>query len=68
MMSAVVDLIRQVTTIATNTVLLHPIVPAWSVFKLNVAVPMLKMGTQYQKSSLYKTLLFFYRTHVTKGE
>ena len=47
MMSAVAGLIPQVTTIVTNAVSLHPIVPAWSVLKLNVAVPMLKMTTNY---------------------
>lgn len=47
MMSAVAGLIPQVTTIVTNGVSLHPIVPAWSAFKLNVAVPTLKMVTDY---------------------
>ncbi|MCY3681655.1 MAG: esterase [Gemmatimonadetes bacterium] len=47
MMSAVAGLIPQVTTIVTNAVSLHPIVPAWSVLKLNIAVPMLKMVTDY---------------------
>ena len=47
MMSAVAGLIPQVTTIVANAVALHTIVPAWSVFKLNVAVPMLKRVTDY---------------------
>ncbi|MDE3256622.1 MAG: GMC family oxidoreductase N-terminal domain-containing protein [Gemmatimonadota bacterium] len=47
MMSAVAGLIPQVTTIVANGVALHPIVPAWSSFKLNMALPMLKVATSY---------------------
>ena len=47
MMSAVAGLIPQVTTIVSNGVSLHPIVPRWSVFKLKVAVPMLRRMTDY---------------------
>ena len=38
MMSAVAGLVPQVTTIVTNAVSLHPIVPAWSVLKLTQVV------------------------------
>jgi hypothetical protein len=46
-MSAVAGLTPQVDTIITNAVSLHPVVPAWSRFKLNVAVPMVQMLTPY---------------------
>ena len=47
MMSAMAGLVPQVKTIVSNGVSLHPIVPAWSVFKLKVAVPMLSSMTDY---------------------
>ena len=47
MMSAVAGLIPQVTTIVANGVSLHPVVPAWSSFKLNMTLPLLKMATRY---------------------
>lgn len=47
MMSAVAGLLPQVKTIVSNAVSLHPIVPAWSTFKLNVAVPLVKPLTDY---------------------
>ena len=40
MMAAVAGLLPQVDTIVSNAVSLHPIVPSWSAFKLNVAVPL----------------------------
>ena len=47
MMSVVAGLVPKVTTIIANGVSLHPVVPAWSAFKLNVSVPMLKMMASY---------------------
>src|SRR5205085_9245232 len=47
MMSAVAGLVPQVETIVTNAVSLHPIVPRWSRFKLNVAVPALRLFTSH---------------------
>jgi pimeloyl-ACP methyl ester carboxylesterase len=46
-MSAVAGLVPQVTTIVTNAVSLHPVVPSWSRFKLNFAVPTVRMMTRY---------------------
>lgn len=46
-MSAVAGLLPQVTTIVTNAVSLHPVVPSWSKFKLNFAVPAVRMLTPY---------------------
>jgi pimeloyl-ACP methyl ester carboxylesterase len=46
-MSAVAGLVPQVDTIVTNAVSLHPVVPRWSRFKLNVAVPMVRLLTSY---------------------
>ena len=46
-MSAVAGLVPQVDTIVTNAVSLHPVVPRWSRFKLNVAVPMVRLLTPY---------------------
>lgn len=47
MMSAVAGLVPQVRTIVSNAVSLHPIVPRFSRFKLNVAVPALGLLTDY---------------------
>jgi hypothetical protein len=47
MMSAVAGLVPQVTTIVTNAVSLHPIVPQLSRFKLNVMVPLVAFITDY---------------------
>lgn len=47
MMSAVAGLVPQVTTIVANAVTLHPIVPAWSTFKLNYVVPLIHVLTPY---------------------
>ncbi len=47
MMSAVAGLVPQVTTILSNAVSLHPVVPPLSAVKLNVAVPLVKQITPY---------------------
>jgi pimeloyl-ACP methyl ester carboxylesterase len=47
MMSAVAGLVPQVETIVSNAVSLHPVVPSWSVFKLNVVIPMVGVLTEY---------------------
>ena len=47
MMSAVAGLVPEVTTIVSNAVSLHPVVPWWSNVKLKVAVPMLARITQW---------------------
>ncbi len=39
MLSAVAGLVPQVRTVVSNAVSLHPVVPAWSLFKLNTVVP-----------------------------
>lgn len=46
-MSAIAGLVPQVTTIVTNAVSLHPVVPCWSRFKLNAAVPLVNLLTPY---------------------
>ncbi len=46
-MSAVAGLVPQVDTIVTNGVSLHPLVPSWSHWKLNVAVPALSRLTSF---------------------
>lgn len=46
-MSAVAGLVPQVDTIVTNAVSLHPVVPRWSRWKLNLAVPAVRMLTSY---------------------
>jgi hypothetical protein len=47
MMSAVAGLVPQVTTIVSNAVSLHTIVPAFSHFKLSVALPIITLFTEY---------------------
>ncbi len=47
MMSAVAGLVPKVSTIVSNAVALHPVVPSWSVFKLNFMVPLLRRMTPY---------------------
>jgi hypothetical protein len=47
MMSAVAGLVPEVKTIVTNAVSLHPVVPAFSKVKLNVAVPLIRAFTPY---------------------
>ncbi|HJQ68623.1 MAG TPA: alpha/beta fold hydrolase [Blastocatellia bacterium] len=47
MMSAMAGLVPQVKTIVTNAVSLHPVVPPWSVFKLNFMVPIFSSMTEY---------------------
>jgi hypothetical protein len=46
-MACVAGLVPQVTTIASNAVSLHPIVPRWSKFKLNYAVPLVRWLTPF---------------------
>lgn len=46
-MSAVAGLLPGVETIVANAVSLHPIVPSWSRFKLNVFVPLMGMVTEF---------------------
>jgi hypothetical protein len=46
-MSAVAGLVPQVNVIVSNAVSLHPVVPAWSQWKLAVAVPLMKQLTPY---------------------
>lgn len=47
MMSAVAGLVPQVKTIVSNAVSLHPIVPAASIVKSKVALPLVKLLTPY---------------------
>lgn len=47
MISAVEGLVPQVKTIVTNAVSLHPVVPGWSVFKLNVVLKLITPITDY---------------------
>jgi pimeloyl-ACP methyl ester carboxylesterase len=46
MMSAMAGLVPQVTTIVSNAVSLHPVVPRWSVLKLNFVLPILPLLTK----------------------
>ncbi len=46
-MAAVAGLLPEVKTIVTNAVSLHPIVPAFSETKLKIAVPLIKLITDY---------------------
>ena len=46
-MSAMAGLLPQVKTIVTNAVSLHPVVPSFSKTKLNIAVPMIGLITDY---------------------
>src|SRR5262249_25461126 len=47
MMSAVAGLVPQVKTIISNAVSLHPVVPAFSEFKLRFALPLVRRLTDY---------------------
>ena len=47
MMAAVAGLLPEVRTIVANAVTLHPVVPAWSAFKLRALVPVLDQITPY---------------------
>lgn len=47
MMSAIAGLIPEVTTIVSNAVSLHPVVSAWSRFKLQCLVPVVKLMSDY---------------------
>jgi hypothetical protein len=46
-MSVVAGLVPEVTTVVSNAVSLHPVVPEWSVFKLNVLVPLARLFTNH---------------------
>ncbi len=46
-MSAIAGLIPQVKTIVSNAVSLHPVLPLWSRFKLNVFIPPTEKFTPY---------------------
>ncbi len=46
-MSAMAGLVPEVTTIVSNAVSLCPVVPSWSVFKLNFFLPVVKLLTRY---------------------
>lgn len=47
MMSAIAGLVPEVTTIVSNAVSLHPVVPDWSKFKLQYMVPLVQKMTNY---------------------
>ncbi len=47
MISAVLGLVPQVTTIITNAVSLHPVVPSWSRVKLDLILEMASLITDY---------------------
>ena len=47
MMAAVAGLVPQVTTVVSNAVALHPVVPRFSKFKMNVLLPLVRPLTQY---------------------
>jgi hypothetical protein len=47
MMSAVAGLVPQVTTIVTNAVSLHPVIPEFSRWKIRYLTPLVKMATRY---------------------
>lgn len=47
MMSALAGLVPQVTTIVTNAVSLHPVVPLWSFGKMGMTLPLLHVMTDY---------------------
>lgn len=47
MLSAVAGLVPQVRTVVSNAVSLHPVVPAWSRFKLGYVVPMIGTMTDH---------------------
>lgn len=46
-MSLVAGLLPQVTTVVSNAVSLHPVVPSWSKFKLYLMLPLVKLVTDY---------------------
>lgn len=47
MMSAVAGLVPHVTTIVTNAVALHPVIPSWSRLKIGYALPAIRLLTDY---------------------
>jgi pimeloyl-ACP methyl ester carboxylesterase len=46
MMSAVAGLLPEVTTVVSNAVSLHPVVPRWSRFKLDTLIPLIRLVTR----------------------
>lgn len=46
-MSALAGLVPEVKTIVSNAVSLHPVVPHWSSFKINWAIPLVKQFSAY---------------------
>lgn len=46
-MSVLAGLVPQVRRVVSNAVSLHPIVPSWSVFKLNALVPVVRLFTNH---------------------
>ena len=65
-MAAVAGLLPRVRTVVTNAVTLHPVVPAWSRFKLNVVVPMVGrltpfLNPQWDRHAPSRTARFLYR-------
>lgn len=46
-MSLIAGLLPQVTTVVSNAVSLHPVVPNWSKFKLYCMLPLVRMMTDY---------------------
>lgn len=46
-MAAMAGLVPQVTTIVSNAVSLHPVVPNWSAFKLSYLLPVVRRLTRY---------------------
>src|SRR5436189_2320545 len=47
MMSAVAGLVPQVSTVITNAVTLHPVIPRWSRVKIGYAIPLVSKVTDY---------------------
>lgn len=74
MMSAVAGLLPKVSTIISNAVSLHPVVPRWSAFKLNALVPVIRRVTPYlnpQWDARTKSVagrMFYYLTELTHRE
>lgn len=46
-MSLIAGLLPQVTTVVSNAVSLHPVVPSWSKFKLYCMLPLVRLMTDY---------------------
>nr|WP_211483047.1 hypothetical protein [Fodinibius roseus] len=60
MMSAVAGLVPQVTTIISNAVSLHPVVPDWSVYKSRFALPVVALFTDYLNPQWGKEAPWFF--------